>query len=83
MTARCSNNDGLCPISNLEFAENIGDMVLHRLGTQHQVSGNRGIALALGDQVKDLALPLGEVREGHGRCRRRERSEVMNHALRN
>src|SRR5207248_60079 len=76
-------HNGLCPISDLELAEDIGDMVLHRLGTQHQLPGNRSIALALGDQVEDLALTLSEVREGHGRCRRWERSEVMNQALRN
>ena len=35
----------------------------------------------LGLSHEDLALTIGEVREGHGRCRLRERGEVMNHAL--
>src|SRR5206468_571096 len=50
---------------------------------QHQVPGNRGITLTLGDQVEDLALTLGEVRKGDGRCRLREGGEVMNQTLRN
>ena len=43
---------------HLQFAENGGDMVAYRLGTEHQVLGNGRVGIALGKQCQDLPLAL-------------------------
>jgi len=49
-------NDGLCPVSHLQFAEDVGD----GFQAESQAAGDVAIAVALGDQRQDLAFAVGE-----------------------
>src|SRR2546423_10819457 len=52
-------NDGLRTPGHLQFAENAGDMVAHRLGTEHQMFGNGRVGIALRDEGQHLPFALG------------------------
>src|SRR3989442_1265528 len=53
-------DDSLCPVSHLEFAEDIGDIVAHGVMAQDEACGNLSVAVTLGDQVEDFALAHGQ-----------------------
>src|SRR5712692_6009873 len=53
-------NDGLCPVSNLQFAEDVGDVVGDGFQAEGQAAGDVTIAVALGDQRQDLAFAVSE-----------------------
>ncbi len=53
-------NDGLCPVSNLQFAEDVGDVVGDGFQAEGQTTGDVAIVVALGDQRQDLAFAVGE-----------------------
>jgi hypothetical protein len=52
-------NDRLGSTSNLQLAEDIGDVVAHCLWTQHQLFSNRRVGVALCDERQNLTLTLG------------------------
>ena len=52
-------DDRLSAIGKLELAEDVGDVVAHRLAAQVELPGDRVVGVALSDQVKHLTLPLG------------------------
>src|SRR5439155_10728164 len=56
-------DDGLRPVGHLELAQDVGDMVAHGFGAQHEAGGDFGVLLALGDQVEDLPFAVAELRE--------------------
>src|SRR5262249_20708929 len=56
-------NDSMRSIGHLQLAEYAGDVVAHRLGAEDEVAGDLYIALALGEQVKNLALTVGQSRK--------------------
>src|SRR5260370_17270931 len=51
------------PVGNLELAEDVGDVVAHRLGTQDKAGSDLGIRLALRNQGEDLVFTLRQLRE--------------------
>ena len=72
------------PIGDLQLAQNVGDMVAHRLGTQDEASGDVGIGLALGDQSENFIFAIRQFREelrGSTRCCRSHAAEIEHQAL--
>src|SRR5947199_3048900 len=55
-----SPDDGLCSIGHLQLAEDVGDVVAHRLEGQPQLIGDLLIAAAPCHQRQQFALPLAE-----------------------
>src|SRR5690242_14177939 len=72
-----SANDGLGPTSHLQLTENAGDVVAHRLGTEHQLFSNGRICVALRDQDQNLTLTPSQLRKGWTRCRRSWCSKIL------
>ena len=52
---------GLGPVGGLEFVEDLGDVVLHRLEGQSERPGDLLVAGPAGEQVEDFAFPCGQV----------------------
>ncbi len=52
-------NNRFRPASDLQLAENAGDMIADRLRTQHQAFSNRRVGISLGKQGQDLPFTLG------------------------
>jgi hypothetical protein len=48
--------DGLCPVGDLQFGEDVGDVVAHGLGADKVMPGYFGVGVPLGDEVEDLTL---------------------------
>jgi hypothetical protein len=40
-------DDGLCAVGHLEFAQDVGDVIAHRFGAQHEAGGDLGVLMAL------------------------------------
>ena len=59
-------DDGLGPVGDLQLGEDVRDVVAYGLGAQRQLFRDGGIWMALGDEVQDLTLPVGEGRKGLG-----------------
>src|SRR5712691_3598100 len=72
-----SADHSLRSISHLELAEDVRDVVAHRLQTQAQAVSNLRVGAPLSDQDQDLALAVGEVREGLGQSRRPRGGKVL------
>ncbi len=72
----------LCPVGHLQFAEDIGHVIGHRLLTEHQLPGNIAIAVAARDQTQDLAFPFRQFWKNLCRYGRKRRSEEINQPLR-
>ena len=51
---------GLGPAGNLELLVDVGEVVLHRLGTEPELDGDFLISLACGDQGHDPLFLGGE-----------------------
>src|SRR5215469_17861654 len=49
------------PVGYLQFAEDVRDVVANGVRAQNELVGDIRIALALRDQVEDLALALGQL----------------------
>ena len=50
-------------VARLQLAEDVRDVVAHRLQAEDEASGDLRVGLPLGDQVQDFALALGELGE--------------------
>src|SRR5579862_6148069 len=74
-------HDCLGAVGHLQLAEDVRDVVLHRLDADGEVFGNGSVALALRYEVKNLSLALGQVRESDGRGSLGEGREIMDHPL--
>src|SRR5207248_4273811 len=70
-------NYGCAPISHLEFAQDVCDMVAHCLGAQHEPSGDVRVLVALRDQVEDFSLAIAELREDLRHRRRLKAGEEL------
>src|SRR5437879_5938627 len=57
----------MCPVSDLQLAEDVRDVVTISIGTEDEASSNLSIAVTLSDEVEDFALALGQF----GECLRR------------
>src|SRR5687767_13362977 len=56
--------DRLGPALDLQFLENVGNVVAHRLLGQVQAHRDLGIVEPAGDEFHDLALAIAQLREG-------------------
>ena len=54
-------HDRFGAIGNLELAENVRDVIAHRLRTQTQAIGDGGVIYALSNQTKHFALALTQL----------------------
>jgi hypothetical protein len=54
----------VCPVGNLQLGEDVRDVVAHGPGAQVEACGYLGVAVALGDQVENLAFAGAELGEG-------------------
>src|SRR5215210_4118085 len=75
-------NDGLSTVGDLQLGEDVRDVVAHRLRTQRELLCDGRVWATLGDEVQDLALAVGERREGLGHGRSRA-CEVREHPFSN
>ena len=55
------SDDRLSPVGHLQFGEYVRDMVAYGLGADKEACGDRGVVVASGDEVQDLALAGGEL----------------------
>src|SRR5438552_11210233 len=55
-----SEEDGLYPVGHSKLAEQVADVGLHRVLADEEFGTDVLVALALGDQLQDLALPDGQ-----------------------
>src|SRR6266699_6387753 len=78
-----STYDGLCSISDLEFVEDVGDMVPNGFWTQHQASSNFCVVTSLCDENQYLPFSLGQFGKGLRKRRVAKGGEVMRQAARN
>src|SRR5438270_612601 len=79
----CSDN-GLGSISDLELVEDIGEVVAHRLGTEHQALRNLNVVTPLGQQSEYFTLALGQFgKRLRWYCRCARWRKVTNQAFRN
>ena len=51
-------------INHLQLAEDVGDVVAHRLGAEHQFFSNLRVAFAQCDQSQDFPLASRQIRKG-------------------
>src|SRR5512132_2924103 len=56
-------DDCLGAVGDVQFGEDVGDVVAYRLGTDDEAAGDVAVVSALGDQVQHLPLPLGQLGE--------------------
>src|SRR5215472_4040563 len=56
-------DDGLGPVGDLEFGEDVRYVVADCLGAERQPACNHAVGPALGEQVEDLVLAVGQLRE--------------------
>src|SRR2546421_2886383 len=68
-------HDGLGAIRDVQLGEDVRDVVPRRFRGDEQVLGDRGVSVAPGEQVEDLAFPFAQLREWRGRCWRELRGE--------
>src|SRR6266571_4419576 len=74
-------HDRFGAIGNLELAENVRDVIAHRLRTQTQAIGDGGVIYALSNQTKHFTLALTQLWKCMWRrARTRHREEVHNSA---
>ena len=50
-------------VGGLDLGEHVGHVVAHRLRAEHEAAGDRVVVEALGDELEDVELALGELRE--------------------
>lgn len=72
-------DDRLRPIGHLQLAEDVGNVVAHRLEGEAQLLGDLLIGFPLGDQCQEFALPLAEFWEDPRRDARPVRREEAEH----
>jgi uncharacterized protein YcaQ len=58
------DHHGFHPGVDLEFLQDVPDVVLHRVLGDEQLLGDVAVVHAAGDQLEDLHLPLGELGRG-------------------
>jgi hypothetical protein len=58
------SDDGPSTIGDLQLGEDVRDIVAHRLRTQSESLCDGRVWAALGDEVQDLTLAVGERPEG-------------------
>ena len=51
-------------VGDLEFGEDVGDMVTHGLRAEEEAAGDLRVTVTPGDEVEDLALAGGKLGEG-------------------
>src|SRR5689334_13926552 len=56
-------DDRSSPIADLEFGEDARDVVADGVRTEHELLGDVGVAVAVGDHLEYLPLPVGELGE--------------------
>src|SRR2546421_841360 len=61
-------HDGLGAIRDVQLGEDVRDVVPRRFRGDEQVLGDRGVSVAPGEQVEDLAFPFAQLREWRDRC---------------
>src|SRR5215212_2519400 len=74
-------DDCLGSIGDLQFRKDVRDVIADGFWTQLEAPGNLGVGLVLGDQGKDLVLPLGELGKGVRLSARPGNGEVIDQAL--
>src|SRR5918998_4687914 len=63
-------DDGVSPVGDLQFGEDVGDVVAYGLGAEVEAGGDLGVGVALGDEVEDLDLTGSQLGQGlGGSCR--------------
>src|SRR3989442_1349040 len=75
-------HDRFGAIGNLELAENVRNVIAHRLRTQTQAIGDGGVIYALSNQTKHFTLALTQLWKRMWRCARTRHSEELHHATR-
>src|SRR5690242_9408367 len=73
-------DDGLGAAGDLKLAEDVGDVVANGLSAEDELLGDGGVGETLGDEAEDLALAVGQLREGLGRRGRRRGAKVLHQA---
>src|SRR5215469_9557720 len=76
LTPSCFSGEenSLCPVSDLEFAEDIRHMVAHGFQTEHQSGRDFLVGMPLHHGVQDFSFPIGQIgknRRWHGLWARR------------
>src|SRR5215472_3271731 len=56
-------NDRLSAVSDLEFVKDVGKVVAHGFGAEHQALCNLSIVVSLSQQQEDFPLALGQFRK--------------------
>src|SRR5512132_1554198 len=56
----------LCAVGDVQFGEDVGDVVAYRLGADDEVAGNVAVVSSFGDHVQHFPLPLGQLGERVG-----------------
>src|SRR5690242_8879660 len=70
-------------VNDLEFAENVGDVIAYRLWTQDQDVGNLSVAFAIDNEGQHLSFALRQIGKGLLRDDRAHIREILHEALRN
>src|SRR5258706_14780043 len=56
-------DNGVRTVGHLQFAEDVGDIVAHRVWAKHKAARNLVVAVAKCDEVEDFSFAFGEVGE--------------------
>src|SRR5260370_2802237 len=75
-------HDRLGAMGELQLAEDVRDVVTNGLSAQEQPARNCIIGMALCYQVKELTLPLGQLRKWHHRLEQTRRGQACENAVR-
>src|SRR5262245_25921204 len=59
-----AEDDGLGAIGGVELAEDVRDVIADGLGAEDQAAGDGLVVEALGDELEDVVLALGQLGEG-------------------
>ena len=75
-------HDRFGAIGNLELAENVRNVIAHRLRTQTQAIGDGGVIYALSNQTKHFALALTQLWKRMWPFARTRHREELHHSTR-